>query len=247
MRRLALGLLATAALSAGFTQIASAADLPVKAAPFAVVAPAYNWTGLYIGIEGGGVWSRSRHVNADTPNQGLEIASFNANGGLFGGTVGFNYQTGPAVFGIEGDWSWANVNGGAVVNAPFNQTFRDETQERSLATIRGRIGYAWDRWLVFATGGVAFANVESRQFSPAIGQTDSKTMTGGVFGVGLEAALWQNWSVKLEYLYVNFATSRFFDPPNFCCVRTDVSLSNNILRAGLNYKFNWAAPVVAKN
>ena len=136
MRRTVVGLLA-GVLSLGVVQMASAADMPTKAPAYQAPA-AYNWTGFYVGINGGGGWGRS---NWD----GIPTGSFNTSGGLIGGTLGYNWQTGPWVLGLEGDIDWANINGnssaaGCVPNC--------NTKTDWLGTIRGRVGYAFDLSLI---------------------------------------------------------------------------------------------------
>jgi len=139
---------------------AMAADLPVKAPAYAPVA-AYNWTGPYIGINAGGGWLKDDGVSR--------------NGGLIGGTLGYNAQTaGPWVWGLEGDIGY------------FSQS-----DQKYLATVRGRIGYATDRWLPYLTGGLAVMS------------DDGSARAGWTIGAGLEYAVLRNTSIKLEYLYVD--------------------------------------------
>src|SRR5438105_522634 len=115
MKALFLGMTSIAALLAG--GIAQAADLPVKARPMApVVAPIFNWTGCYIGIEGGGAWGRSKHTNS----AGDITPEFDLSGGLVGGTLGCNYQFAPTwVIGVEGDLSWSGKRGSTSDIPPF--------------------------------------------------------------------------------------------------------------------------------
>src|ERR1700690_4329971 len=109
MRRFRCAVLAAVAV-VGFASVASAADLPVKAPPMVAPVVAYNWTGFYVGIEGGGAWGSSTH---DFNPLGTH-SSFNVSGGLFGGTAGYNYQMGNFLAGIEGDLSWASSNGSTI-------------------------------------------------------------------------------------------------------------------------------------
>jgi outer membrane immunogenic protein len=169
--------------------------------------------------------------------------SFNTSGGLAGGTVGCNYQAGSWVFGVEDDLSWINKQGSAHDIPPFNVNAVNSVQEKWLDTFRGRIGYTWDRTLIYATGGLAVDRA-GLNVCGAIGcVSDSKTVTGWTVGAGLEYAFWNNWSLKAEYLYADFGSPRFIDPPviigrtNFAT--RDARLHDNIVRAGLNYRFNW--------
>jgi outer membrane immunogenic protein len=114
-------------------------------------------------------------------------------------------------------------------------------KERSLATARARLGYATDRWLVFVTGGAAFARVEARDDNPPFADSETKTRTGWTVGGGAEYALMGNWSVKGEYLFADFGTSRYFTLPTVTLGgQADVPLKQHIFRLGLNYRF-WGA------
>ena len=110
--------------------------------------PVYNWTGFYIGINGGGGFGRS---------QWDSTGSFNTSGGLVGGTVGYNYQFGQGVVGLEGDIDWANINGTTNTSAPLGC----KTSDHWLSTVRGRLGYAADRFMPFVTGGAAFGDIRA--------------------------------------------------------------------------------------
>ena len=120
---------------------------------------AYNWTGFYVGINGGGGWGRSTQTDA----AGVTSGSYNQSGGLVGGTVGYNWQMTNWVLGLEADWDWANIDGSTnpvVCAAPG--CFTDL---RSIGTVRPRLGYAWDRWLVYVTGGLAWGDIKAGQDS----------------------------------------------------------------------------------
>lgn len=247
MRKLAWILCCGTALMSG---PALAADLrmPVKAPPVAV-APAFNWTGCYLGVAGGGTWGRSRHVNSG----GNITNDYDIDGFLVGPTVGCNFQQGPFVFGVEGDWSWTNKRGEAFDIPPFNTAFLSQTRENWLATIRGRLGYSWDRFMIYATGGGAFADIEARVVPPAgLGLatiSESRTRFGWTVGGGFEWAFAPSWSAKVEYLYVDFrGGDAYFTPPpaGFVNRAGGVPTTDHIVRAGINYRFGgWGAPVVA--
>jgi outer membrane immunogenic protein len=221
MKRLFLAFAGLAAL----TSAAAAADLPRPApqpyykAP-AAYAPAYSWTGFYIGVNGGGGFGRS-----DWDSTG----SFDISGGLVGGTVGYNYQFGQAVAGIEGDIDWADINGTTNTFC----TFGCKTSDTWLSTVRGRLGYAADRFLPFVTGGLAFGDV--RATTPGFAG-NSTTNTGWTLGAGLEFAIAGNWTAKAEYLYVDLGK---FNCGLACgaAVTDNVSFTSNLVRAGVNYRF----------
>jgi outer membrane immunogenic protein len=244
MRKLALVTWVLGALTVAAPALA--ADLGVRPAPAYKAPPApmvYNWTGCYLGVEGGGAWGDSKQTAASGPDTGRTISSFNTSGGLAGGTVGCNYQTGSWVFGAEEDLSWMNKRGSANDMPPFNPTAVSTTQESWLDTFRGRIGYAWDRTLVYATGGLAVEGAGVHICPVAGCVDDDKTVTGWTVGAGIEYAFWNNWSLKAEYLYADFGSPQFIGTPVHIGAGTvdtrDVRLNDNIVRAGVNYKFNW--------
>lgn len=204
---------------------ADAADLSVaplyKAPPAPVVAPAYNWSGFYLGANGGGGWSTS-HWDS--------VGSTNGSGVVVGGTAGLNWQTGRAVFGLEGDIDWSNVKGSTTSAAcPAGCT----TQNDWLATVRGRAGYAFDRVMPYVTGGLAVGDIKaSTPGFAGVNQTNAGWTAGG----GLEFALSNNWTAKAEYLHVDLGNMNC----GFNCGTTannNVSLREDLVRGGLNFKF----------
>jgi outer membrane immunogenic protein len=218
---LAVGVLVTA-------ESAGAADLSVaplyKAPPPAEVAQVYNWTGFYLGINGGGGWG---HSYWDTNATGIPLS-----GGLVGGTAGYNYQIGRAVLGVEGDVDWADLSGTrASTGCPVGCT----TSDSWLSTVRGRVGYAFDRFLPYVTGGLAVGDIQAA--TPGFpGATN--TNAGWTIGGGLEVALPGNWSAKAEYLHVDLG--RFNCGTDCGVAPTDnVSMHDNLFRAGVNYRFGW--------
>ena len=221
MKRVFFALVGLAAL----TGTAAAADLPPRPAPAPyykapVALPVYNWTGFYIGINGGGGFGRSRW---DSTN------SFNTSGGLVGGTVGYNYQFGQGVVGLEGDIDWANINGTTNTACPFGC----KTSDHWLSTVRGRLGYAADRFMPYVTGGAAFGDI--RASTPGFAGANN-TNAGWTVGAGLEFAIAGNWTAKAEYLYVNLGKLSC----GLSCglaVTDNVSFTTNIVRAGVNYRF----------
>jgi outer membrane immunogenic protein len=244
---------------------ALAADMPVwsKSAPPRYmpigVSPVYSWTGCYFGVEGGGGWGQSQHTAANSPNptgDGLPITNINVGGGLVGGTVGCNYQVSSIVFGIENDMSWTNIKGTSFDLRPFTPTATATTSEKWLDTLRGRVGYAWDRYLIYATGGAAFANVDVNACGPAgFCASDSQTRTGWTAGAGGEwaAIVNQRWSMtlKIEYLHVDLGTGQFINPPvvtpgGLTLVTRNARTTNDVVRAGINWKFDvWAPPTLS--
>lgn len=241
MKWLFVGLIAATAFCGA---PALAADMPVKARMSPVAAPIFTWTGFYLGIQGGGGFGNTRHTNS---LNGATSGTVEINGGLFGGTYGVNWQAGSWVLGLEGDISWSGIK------ATFNDTGTGfcgpapaicQTDLRWLGTGRARLGYAWAQSMVYATGGVAYGGVQATLLNSICCNSETHTRVGYAVGGGFETAFNTNWSVKLEYLYVNFGTEA-----NYTAIGTipeNVFLDSHIVRAGLNYRFNWGGPVVAK-
>ena len=236
-------------IAASWIAPAIAADLPVKArvAPVPVVQP-WNWTGCYIGVEGGGNWGHTDNHDTTPPFVGIPVTDrFNLSGGLAGGTVGCNYEISKWVIGIENDFSWTNKNGVANEIPPFGTANTIGVRERWIDTLRGRLGFAFgaqDQLLVYVTGGGAFARTEATTTVPGVFSTSvTGTMTGWTVGGGLEWAFFPAvpvgrnwWSVKAEYLYVDLGSKDFnFDPS--LTTSKNISVINNIFRVGVNWHF----------
>ena len=219
------------ALAAGGQALAADLPMPAPVPPqaYVPVVPFYNWTGFYIGINGGGALGNSNWLDSVLGNSG----NFTTSGFLIGGTVGANYQVGSFVFGVEGDGDWSNLDG-TTANASC-AAVGCETRSNWLATVRGRAGWAWDRVLFYGTGGAAFANVQGGAGALPF---SSSTQTGWTAGAGVEYAFAPNWTAKVEYLFVDLANA----PCGFgnCgSATTTVSLNENVIRGGINFKFGW--------
>jgi outer membrane immunogenic protein len=214
-------LLAGAALAALGITSASAADLsmPTKAPPAYYQPQGYNWTGFYLGINGGGGIGRS-----DYSGSNFGGASPNISGAVAGGTIGYNWQINQTVLGLEGDFDWSGIRGDTSCGGGFSC----ETRNDWLATARGRLGYTFDRFMPYVTGGAAFGNVKTRIAGTGLDNED--TRVGWTAGGGVEGVLSGAWTMKVEYLYVDLGN-------------TDVGLGTNadfkthLVRAGLNYRF----------
>ena len=207
---------------------ASAADLPHKA-PVAPTAAPFSWTGFYIGANGGYGWQdgdgginyffdRVPGVISNTE------PSFDAKGGFGGGQIGYNYQIGRSVLGIEADFQGSGIQGsfnrnpapGAFCCSNPNDIFSGDSKLNWFGTVRGRFGVAFNNLLLYATGGFAYGHVEESltavnpQFSPPLlffSAGGSKTLTGGVMGVGVEYGILPAWSVKAEYQYMDLGST----------------------------------------
>jgi outer membrane immunogenic protein len=236
-------LLATVALVAlGATVPALAADLGARPyynkAP-AYVAPIYNWTGFYIGGHVGGAFSSDNNFNGLTTGN-------NSNGRFLGGLqVGADYQFAPNwVLGVEGQYSWLSGNVGAV----FPLGYAYNNNQRGLGSVTGRAGYTWGPGLLYVKGGYAYSdNNESVTLGgvPVPFAINGDHRNGYTVGAGLEYMFAPSWSAKIEYQYYNFGKANFVTPAllaPFGSFTTD----DHTVKAGLNYRFNWGGPVVAK-
>jgi outer membrane immunogenic protein len=199
---------------------ATAADMAARA-PYVKAPPPvaiYNWTGFYIGGFGG-------YASEDSGTPKME-------GGFAGGTVGYNWQAGNIVYGLEADGGWADVD--ASVTA-FGVTAKSKTD--ALGTVRGRIGFAVDQVLFYGTGGYAW--IDNKISLSALGVTVSQSNfhSGWTVGAGIEAFIAPQWSIKGEYLYRDLGSETYFGIPS-----GDLKLHS--VQVGVNYHFG--GPIVAK-
>lgn len=212
------------------------ADLPppppqpaYKAPPIAPYVAPFTWTGFYIGINGGYAFG-----DADISNSAASFTTDDQDGWLIGATLGYNYQLGSFVLGFEGDADYALIKGNAT-NTVTCGTGTCEVKNTWFATARGRLGYSiWDRWLPYITGGGAFAGLK---VEPSTGSSSTDTAIGWTAGAGVEYAFLDSWSAKIEYLYADLGPTTC--EASVCGLDTDVEPKINIVRAGLNYRFNF--------
>jgi outer membrane immunogenic protein len=279
----------TMALGVGSLGAASAADLPLKAPPLPVVV--YNWTSCYGGVNGG--WKGGRFHDTDSAPGGvavlpgvaattfvadyIDLGHLNANSGAVGGQVGCRWET-PShwVFGVEGDFDWTDLHGtitettpgtGASVFIPGDYYYN---QARWESSVRGIVGRSFDKWLIYATGGLALTEVQmignfiATTVTPVRGGPvpfpastggESKTLYGFTIGAGAAYAFARSWDVGAEYRYSQYYGADFNlgSVAAVCviaaCVNTPATghkdLTTNEVLIKLNYHFGPAA-VVAK-
>ena len=242
MRRLIVGLLGLTALSVG---AASAADLPAKAPVYKAPIPvAYNWTGLYVGLHVGGAWGRTTTENV-APFGGFdegifESYSLNSSGVFGGGQFGYNWQRSNWVYGLEFDIGYLGLK--KEINIPTVPPDDFVSVKYGwYGTFTGRLGYAWNNALLYAKGGGAVARIrniasdlDGGVFDPADYSETSTTKLGWALGGGLEYGLTPKWSIKGEYLYMDFGkiTSTNASAEQFTH-RNQVHTA----KVGLNYRF----------
>lgn len=245
-------LLATAALIAVTSGSAYAADLEPRYTKAPVASPLWSWTGFYVGGHVGGGWSQGNATTTTTIVSDTAVLGQNGSGVVGGAQIGYNWQFAPNwVLGIEGDVSGTGIRktaiapvtiGGFVPAPGINQIA--ERDISWLATVRGRFGYAADRWLVYATGGGAWGEANYTAgpawagiFNPA---TFSSTKSGWTVGGGVEYAVANNWTVRAEYLYYDLSGTTFVNNSAVAGISATTVWDHtriNVVRGGVNYKF----------
>jgi outer membrane immunogenic protein len=236
---------AVAAISVLAAGGAPAADLPSRPAPApyrappVVPPPVFSWTGFYVGGNVGYGWA-SRTADVTFLNVTTRLDSENLKGAVAGGQVGFNWQTGPLVLGVEADTQWSGQK------ASFGLAGVAATDRiNTFATVRGRVGFAADRVLFYGTGGWARATWRTDLTVPGAGSANySISRNGWAAGAGVEGAFAWNWTAKLEYLYLD--SGSIVDNTTLPGVTFSNRVRDNVVRVGLNYLLN-GGPVVARN
>ena len=233
---------------------AAAADLaarPYTKAP-PMVAAIYDWSGFYIGANGG--WGSSRNCwNLTTPfvaNEGCH----DVDGGTVGGQIGYRWQASSWVFGLEAQGNWADLHGRNI--STFAPAFANDTRIDSVGLFTGQIGYAWDATLLYVKGGAAVTSNRDRRFDVASGlqvtNNVNDTRWGGVIGVGLEYAFAQNWSLGFEYdhMFMGDSSRTFISNGVGAVAGTPLGTDNtrqdgvDLVTARINYR--WGGPAIAK-
>lgn len=218
-----------AALSLVVAGAASAADLPSRKGPVVapVYAPVFTWTGFYVGGNAGYGFGQ-----VDSTNLGVIGQYDDPDGFVGGGQIGYNYQYGQFVFGLEADFQGADLKSRSALIA---SGVRASNELNYFGTVRGRIGYAFDRFLPYVTGGFAYGNVNNKITTPFATFTNDNTQYGYTVGAGLEYAFTNNWSAKIEYLYTDLSKESINVPGG--TFNQEVATKFSVVRAGLNYKF----------
>ena len=238
MRRFVIGLVLTSAVSAA-ASAALASDLYQPPAS----SDRYSWTGCYLGAHVGYGWGDP--TNNDNPSSAWFAGApikVDTDGVIGGGQVGCDYQaTSNLVLGIEGSGSAADLNGSAIVNAPL-ASVNAKVDTEWLATLTGRVGVSFDRSLIYAKGGVAWAEDKYSGVWTVLGFTGAvsakETRTGWTIGGGWEYALWNSLSAKIEYNYLDFGTDRVSFPAGaFGTYVGDIDETIHVIKVGLNYRF----------
>lgn len=246
MNKYLLGAVGTVAMITS----ASAADLAAR--PYAkappMVAAIYDWSGFYIGANGG--WGSSRKCWDLVPNSAVlgPEGCHDATGGTAGGQIGYRWQASSWVFGVEAQGNWADFHGSNVsVVAP---AFTNDTRVDAFGLFTGQIGYAWNNALLYVKGGAAVTADRYRSFTVATGAlagtSNDDTRWGGVVGVGLEFGFAPNWSAAIEYdhMFMQDKTVDFTDPAGAFFATDRIRQDVDLVTVRVNYRFG--GPVIAK-
>jgi outer membrane immunogenic protein len=252
MKRIFLGAIGLLALGAA---PAVAADLPARAYTKAppMIAAIYDWSGFYLGVDGGGGSSHKCWTNTSTAALGPTVpnaseACHDATGGLVGGQVGYRWQMSNWVFGVEAQGDWANFKGSnASVFAPG---VTNQTKVDAVGLFTGQVGYAWNNVLWYVKGGAAVTNDNYNGITTATGialDQAKETRWGGTVGTGVEVSFAQNWSVGVEYdhLFMGNRTLTFTTLPAGAFSRTD-NIKQDADMGSVRVNYRWGGPVVAK-
>lgn len=242
MNRLKVLVLGSFAVGVAIASPASAADLPARTAPplspvFAQ--PVFNWTGFYVGVNAGLGWSNGGDATVFTPGGGVVGLSGSGGSGFAGGgQIGYNFQSGALVYGLEADLQYADLNSDSnFAGAGFGFLgLAGGSGGQYFGTVRARVGYAMDRTLLYVTGGLAYGGINSSWFGD-----ESTDNVGWTIGAGVEYALTNNWTVRVEGLYVNLGandrTVALPGPGGIYTVTGGSGDGGGVARVGLNYKF----------
>ncbi len=241
MKRILLSTAAIAAISAS----ALAADLPSRVLAAPPPLPLFTWTGIYIGGQVGYQWSAESSPQIYSLAGGTVASqpNYNQSGVVGGGHVGYNWQINQFVLGIEGEVEGTNFEGSGKFGTGGALALHTEINVQG--SVRGRLGYAWDRLLIYGTGGVAFAQLESRYTNTALGLDDYKTdRTGWTAGGGFQYAFTPNWSFGLEYRYTDLGhTNDLLLASSGGTLGANRHETFNDVRFSASYKFDFSAPL----
>jgi outer membrane immunogenic protein len=254
MRKLLLG---AAGLVAALSMAAPASAADLAARPYvkapAMIAAIYDWSGLYIGLNGGG--GEARKCWDINNNLGAPVASFregchDATGGMAGGQIGYRLQSASWVFGVEAQGDWANFKGSNASAFPFGFAVTDQSKVNALGLFTGQVGYTWNNVLFYVKGGGAVASDRYNGIVTATGvyfDHATETRWGGTAGAGIEVGFAPNWSVAFEYDHI-FMGSRNIGLTN--TVTNGLSRYDNIKQdldiGTVRVNYRWGGPVIAK-
>jgi outer membrane immunogenic protein len=248
MKKILLSATAATALLAT-SLVAQAADLPQKAyaPPPVMMAAVYDWSGFYIGANGG--YASSRNCWGFVPVAGTVIPDgcHSQSGGVVGGQLGYRWQAGPMVFGLEAQGDWASLRSSHV--SLVNPLLTDSSKVTGLGLFTGQVGYAWSAALLYLKGGAATTRnslLQATTFGGVGLNYATSTRWGGTVGVGFEYGFTPNWSAAIEYdrLFMGNSNNSFSVPVGAAAVVNRISQDVDMVTVRVNYRFG--GPVVAR-
>lgn len=252
MKKIALATTALFILSAGAASAADLAARPYTKAPPVPMAAVYNWTGFYIGANGGGGWSDQRwdlYNVLGVPGGPVAEGSHTASGATAGGQIGYRWQASNWVFGLEAQGNWADFSGSN--NSLFFADTTNRTRVDALGLFTGQIGYAWNNVLWYVKGGAAVTRNKHEGVVTSTGfvfDRATETRWGGVVGTGLEFGFAPNWSLAIEYdhLFMGDRDISMFSTalPGVLTRGDTIRQDIDMVTARINYRFG--GPVVAR-
>jgi outer membrane immunogenic protein len=258
MKKMLLGVVGLIALcAAGPAFAADLAPRPYVKAPPPMVAAIYDWSGFYLGINGGGgssrdCWTATSSNGVALPN--VSEGCHSATGGMVGGQIGYRWQAASWVFGVEGQGDWADLKGSnpsQIALIPYN----NQTKVDAIGLLTGQVGYAWDNVLLYVKGGAAVTDNKYTSFFPvgnvfaAAGvpfNAATDTRWGGTVGTGLEVSFAPNWSVGVEYDHLFMGNPNITFPASGIAVGRTDNIGQGIDMGTVRVNYRWGGPVIAK-
>jgi len=251
MKKILLGMAGLIAIGAAAPAVA--ADLAPRTykAPPPMMAALYDWSGFYLGLNGGGGSSRDCWTITTVAGTAVTPTSegcHTATGGMVGGQIGYRWQAASWVFGVEGQGDWADLKGS---NASLTALipYTNQTKVDAIGLLTGQIGYAWDNVLLYVKGGAAVTDNKYSSFFTGSGiqfNSASDTRWGGAVGTGIEVSFAPSWSVGVEYDHLFMSNPNItFPATNTAVGRTD-NISQGVDMGTLHVNYRWGGPVIAK-
>jgi outer membrane immunogenic protein len=251
MKKLLLGTVVV--VSFGMAAPAFAADLPARTytkAPV-MVAPIYDWSGFYIGLNGGGASSHECYTITNSAGSAVFPTSegcHNATGGLVGGQVGYRWQASNWVFGVEAQGDWANLKGS---NPSLTALipYTNQTKVDAIGLFTGQVGYAWNNVLWYVKGGAAVTDNKYTSAFTATGVVFNQTTEarwGGTIGTGIEFSFAPNWSVGFEYDHLFMGNRSVTFPATAIAVTRSDNIRQDVDMGTIRVNYRFGGPVIAK-
>jgi outer membrane immunogenic protein len=245
--------LAAAAFSLGVMQVASAADMPVKARAYkAAPVAAISWAGLYIGVDGG--WARAGYdhdfnINGHYNNAAGDTFDYSKSGAILGGHIGYNWQFSQWVLGVEGGFAKSWLNADEVVSPFFPTSDRFSSSVKWIGTVTPRVGFAAGSFLIYGKGGWAVTRLTEYIHDTSDFVDFKTTRSGWTLGAGVEYMVMPNWILGVEYNHydfgsanVNMASTNFAGGTFFPGTDHDLKVTVDAVQGRISYKFGSVGP-----